>query len=268
LKTPTAQWNSLAGTLSSIDRLVGLWLFKKVAYVSVSLISGVPHDIAVERDGGRHSTLTPIAITGAGTVLSVECNCTPKTFQGFSFHELSFDIARFSGTEVFSIQNRLVARKMIPEGGVHLVLSLVIASYTQLIQTVKPDYIYRCSAFTGLHEPPLRKHRYISEAVQLCGYGLSETGRDRAGRSFWLHERATGRPAALFDISRGHGKPETEAIDPKKASIVGYFSDSVHGEMRMLGADAAAKHQVRVKAALRNYALDASYRETQRPAAA
>lgn len=233
--------------------------------MSVPLTNGVPSDIAVEKDGWRHSTLVPIAVSPAGTVVSVECLCTPRSYEGFSFHEFTFDVVRFSGTDVFTIQNRLVARKVIPDGGVHLVLSIVLASYSRLIQAVKPDYIYRCSAFTGLHEPPLRKHKFISEAVQICGYDLSESGRDSAGRSFWLHERAVGRPAALFEI--GSDKPETAAIDPKKSNIAGYLSEGVHGEMRLLGGDAAAKHQERVKFALRSYALDAGQRERHRPAA-
>ena len=235
--------------------------------MSVPLTSGVPNEIAVEKDGGRHSTLVPIGVSTAGTVISVECICVPKTFEGFSFHEFTFDVMRFSGTDVFAIQNRLVARKVLPEGGVHLVLSIVLASYSRLIHTVKPDYIYRCSAFTGLQEPPLRKHRFISEAVQICGYNLSESGRDKVGRSFWLHERATGRPAALFDIASGQGKLEPAAIDPRKASVAGYFSESVHGEMRLLGGEAAARHHERVKFALRTYALDAGLRERHRPAA-
>lgn len=235
--------------------------------MSVPLTSGVPNEIAVEKDGGRHSTLVPIGVSTAGTVISVECICVPKTFEGFSFHEFTFDVMRFSGTDVFAIQNRLVARKVLPEGGVHLVLSIVLASYSRLIHTVKPDYIYRCSAFTGLQEPPLRKHRFISEAVQICGYNLSESGRDKAGRSFWLHERATGRPAALFDVASGQGKLEPAAIDPRKASVAGYFSESVHGEMRLLGGEAAARHHERVKFALRTYALDAGLRERHRPAA-
>jgi hypothetical protein len=233
--------------------------------VSVPLTNGVPSDIAVEKDGWRHSTLVPIAVSPAGTVISVESLCTPRSHEGFSFHEFSFDIVRFSGTDVFTIQNRLVARKVIPDGGVHLVLSIVLASYSRLIQAVKPDYIYRCSAFTGLHEPPLRKHKFISEAVQICGYNLTESGRDSAGRSFWLHERAVGRPAALFEI--GSGKPDTVPIDPKKTKIGSYFSESVHGEMRLLNGETAAKHQERVKFALRSYALDAGQRERHRPAA-
>ena len=235
--------------------------------MSVPLSSGVPNEIAVEKDDGRHSTLVPIGVSAAGTVVSVECNCSPKSHEGFSFHELSFDVVRFSGTDVFTIQNRLVARKVIPEGGIHLVLSIVLASYSRLIQAVKPDYIYRCSAFTGLQEPPLRKHRFISEAVQICGYSLSESGRDKSGRSFWLHERTTGRPAALFDLASGQSKPEPDAIDRRKSSVVRYFSESVHGEMRLLGSDAAAKHQDRVKIALRTYAIDAGQRERHRPAA-
>jgi hypothetical protein len=235
--------------------------------VSVPLSSGVPNEIAVEKDGGRHSTLVPIGVSVAGTVVSVECICAPKTFEGFSFHELSFDVMRFSGTDVFAIQNRLVARKVLPEGGVHLVLSIVLASYSRLIHTVKPDYIYRCSAFTGSQEPPLRKHRFISEAVQICGYSLSESGRHISGRSFWLHERVAGRPTTLFDVASGQSKPEPAALDPRKASVAGYFSESVHGEMRLLGGEAAAKHQDRVKFALRTYALDAGMRERHRPAA-
>jgi hypothetical protein len=235
--------------------------------VSVPLSSGVPKEIVVEKDGGRHTTLVPIGVSAAGTVISVECNCTPKSHDGFSFHELSFDVVRFSGTDVFTIQNRLVARKIIPEGGVHLVMSVVLASYSRLIQAAKPDYIYRCSAFTGLHQPPLRKHRVITETVQLCGYSLSESGRDKAGRSFWLHERETGRPAELFGIAGGHSKTERESIDPRKKSVASYFSDSVHGEMRLLGSEATAKHRQRVKDALRIYALDLDQRERHRSAA-
>jgi hypothetical protein len=37
--------------------------------------------------------------------------------------------------------------------------------------------------------------------------------------------------------------------------------------MRLLGGDAAAKHQERVKFSLRSYALDAGQRERHRPAA-
>src|SRR5690606_13623566 len=179
----------IAGAARTIDPVQ---LLAKVAYVSVPLTSGVPEDIDVERDGGRYSTLVPIALSNAGTVVSVECNCTPKSHDGFSFHEFSFDILRFSGADAFAVQNRLVARRILPEGGVHIVLSIVLASYGRLSQALRPDYIYRCSAFTGPHEPPLRKHRYISEAVQLAGYELSEQGRDAAGRSYWLHERTDG----------------------------------------------------------------------------
>lgn len=235
--------------------------------MSVPLSSGVPKEVVVEKDGGRHTTLVPIGVSAAGTVISVECNCTPRSHDGFSFHELSFDVVRFSGTDVFTIQNRLVARKIIPEGGVHLIMSVVLASYSRLIQAAKPDYIYRCSAFTGLHEPPLRKHRVITETVQLCGYSLSESGRDMAGRSFWLHERETGRPAELFGIAGGNSKTEREAIDPRKKSVASYFSDCVHGEMRLLGNEATAKHRQRVKDALRIYALDIDQRERHRSAA-
>ena len=230
--------------------------------MSVPLTSGVPEDIAVERDGGRYSTLVPIALSNAGTVISVECNCTPKSHDGFSFHEFSFDILRFSGSDVFGIQNRLVARKILPDGGVHLVLSIVLASYGRLIQALRPDYIYRCSAFTGLQEPPLRKHHYINEAVQLSGYALSEHGRDKAGRSFWLHERTTGRTAPLFDFADSPGRSTLVAMDPRKSCIANYSSDSVHGEMRLFGAEAAVRHQDRVKLALRKYALDVELRES------
>lgn len=231
--------------------------------MSVPLTSGVPQDIAVERDGGRYSTLVPIGLSNAGTVISVECNCTPKSHDGFSFHEFSFDILRFSGADVFAIQNRLVARKILPDGGVHLVLSIVLASYSKLIAALRPDYIYRVSAFTGLHEPPLRKHHYISEAIQLAGYNVSEKGRDAAGRSFWLHERATGRAATLFDFPEQPGsKVDLSAIDGRKSRIASYFSDVVHGEMKLLGQDAAARHQDRVKLALRKYAQDAELRES------
>jgi hypothetical protein len=230
--------------------------------VSVPLTSGVPQDIAVERDGGRYSTLVPIGLSNAGTVVSVECNCTPKSHDGFSFHEFSFDILRFSGSDVFSIQNRLVARKILPDGGVHLVLSIVLASYSKLIQALRPDYIYRVSAFTGLHEPPLRKHLYITESLQLAGYNLSEKGRDATGRSFWLHERATGRSATLFDFPEHPGKLDLAAIDGRKSRIGDYFSDSVHGEMKLFGTEAAARHKDRVKLALRKYAQDAELRES------
>ena len=230
--------------------------------MSVPLTSGVPQEIAVERDGGRYSTLVPIGLSNAGTVTSVECNCTPRTHDGFNFHEFSFDILRFSGSDVFAIQNRLVARKILPDGGVHLVLSIVLASYSKLIAALRPDYIYRCSSFTGLHEPPLRKHHYISESIQLAGYNISEEGRDAAGRSFWLHERATGRSATLFDFPDNPGKIDLAAIDGRKSRIANYFSDSVHGEMKLLGQDAAARHQDRVKRALRKYAQDAELRES------
>jgi len=230
--------------------------------VSVPLTSGVPQDITVERDGGRYTTLVPIGLSNAGTVVSVECNCTPKSHDGFSFHEFSFDILRFSGSDVFSIQNRLVARKILPDGGVHLVLSIVLASYSKLVQALRPDYIYRVSAFTGLHEPPLRKHLYITESLQLAGYNLSEKGRDATGRSFWLHERATGRSATLFDFPEHPGKLDLAAIDGRKSRIGDYFSDSVHGEMKLFGAEAAARHKDRVKLALRKYAQDAELRES------
>lgn len=230
--------------------------------MSVPLTSGVPQDIAVERDGGRYSTLVPIGLSNAGTVTSVECNCTPRTHDGFNFHEFSFDVLRFSGSDVFAIQNRLVARKILPDGGVHLVLSIVLASYGKLISALRPDYIYRVSAFTGLHEPPLRKHHYISESIQLAGYNISEEGRDTAGRSFWLHERATGRSATLFDFPDNPGKIDLATIDGRKSRIANYFSDSVHGEMKLLGQDAAARHQDRVKLALRKYAQDAELRES------
>lgn len=229
--------------------------------MSVLLTSGVPEDIVVERDGGRHSTLVPIGLTTAGTIVSVECNCTPKSHQGFSFHEFSFDIVRFSGGDAFAIQNRLVARKALPEGGVHLVLSIVLASYNRMIQALRPDYVYRVSAFTGLHEPPLRKHRYITEALQLAGYTVTEQGRDEHGRSFWLHERTSGRAATLFDLA-DPGKSDPSAIDARKASIHSYTSEVVHGETKMLGKDAMARHEVRVKIALQKYARDVEQRET------
>lgn len=229
--------------------------------MSVLITSGVPEDIVVERDGGRYSTLVPIGLSNAGTIVSVECNCTPKSHEGFTFHELSFDIVRKSGTDVFSIQNRLVARKIIPEGGVHLVLSLVIASYNRMIQALKPDYIYRCSAFTGLHEPPLRKHRYITEAVQLAGYAVTEQGRDAAGRSYWLHERTSGRTANLFDFA-DQSKTAPAAIDARRSVIRSYFSDTIHGEMKFLNADAAARHEMRVKLALQKCAREAELRES------
>lgn len=230
--------------------------------MSVLLTSGVPEDIVVERDGGRYSTLVPIGLSPAGTVISVECSCTPKSHEGFSFHEFSFDVLRFSGTDVFAIQNRLVARRILPEGGVYLVLSIAIASYGRMIQALKPDYIYRCSAFTGLHEPPLRKHRYITESMELFGYQVSEKGRDVHGRSFWLHERTAGRAKTLFDFpDQRNGNTDIEAIDARKAFISSYVSDSVHGEMKMLGTEAAARHGMRVKIALQKYAHEAELRE-------
>lgn len=228
--------------------------------MSVLLTSGVPEDIVVERDGGRHSTLVPIGISPAGTVVSVECHCTPKSHEGFSFHEFSFDIVRFSKADTFSIQNRLVARKALPEGGVHIVLSIVLASYNRMIQALKPDYVYRCSAFTGLQDAPLRKHRYITEALLVTGYAVSEQGRDEAGRSFWLHERTGGRAATLFDLAE-HKDKDAGAIDARKSLIHGYYSDTVHGETKPLGAEAAARHEMRVKIALQKYARDAELRE-------
>lgn len=230
--------------------------------MSVLLTSGVPDDIVVERDGGRYSTLVPVGLSNSGTIVSVECICTPKSHEGFSFHEFSFDIVRMSGTDVFSIQNRLVARKVTPEGGVHLVLSIVLASYNRMIQALKPDYIYRCSAFTGLQEPPLRKHRYITEAIQLAGYAVTEQGRDTAGRSFWLHERTSGRAANLFDFADHAGKADLGAIDGRKSVIRNYFSDTVHGEMKMMNSEAASRHEMRVKLALQKYAREAELRDS------
>lgn len=230
--------------------------------MSVLLTSSVPEDIAVERNGGQCSTLVPIGISPAGTVVSVECRCTPKSHEGFTFHEFSFDILRFSGTDVFAIQNRLVARRIIPEGGIFLVLSIAVASYERMIQATKPDYIYRCSAFTGLHVPPLRKHRYITESMELFGYRVAEKGRDVNGRSFWLHERTAGRGKTLLEqLDPRDGKGGLEAMDARKVAIHSYVSDTVHGEMKMLGAEAAERHATRVKAALKNYAREAELRE-------
>jgi hypothetical protein len=125
----------------------------------------------------------------------------------------------------------------------------VVASYSRLIEAAKPDLIYRCSAFTGAQKPPLRKHVFLSEAIQICGYRLKETGRDEHGRTFWLHERAKARglPAAELGIPDG-----------ANTGIQGYVSTQVHGETKFLSDMERADYDARIKSSLAKYARKAA----------
>ena len=217
--------------------------------MTVPLTSSVPDEVSVEAQIGRHLTLLPIAVSAAGTITAVECVCLPRSHDILTFHELSFDIVRCSRNDVMAIQNRHVARRILPEARVHLIISIVVACYSRLIETVKPELIYRCSSFTGLDKAPLRKHRFLSEAIQICGYRLKETGRDAQGRSFWLHERIKSRglpPLDLSDAEGGH------------CGINGYCSGQVHGETKFLSDGERAEYDGRIKSSLEKYARKAA----------
>jgi hypothetical protein len=213
--------------------------------VTVPLTSSVPDEIGVETQVGLHSTLLPIAVSSAGTITAVECVCMPRSHGLLTFDELSFDIVRYSRNDVMAIQNRHVARRVIPEARVHLIISIVVASYSRLIEAAKPDLIYRCSAFTGTQKPPLRKHVFLTEAIQICGYRVKQTGRDEHGRTFWLHERVK---------SRGLPPLELAIADTAKTGIEGYCSSQVHGETKFLSDTERAAYENRIKAALEKYA--------------
>jgi hypothetical protein len=217
--------------------------------VTVPLTSSVPDEIGVEAQVGLHSTLLPIAVSAAGTITAVECVCMPRSHDLLTFHELSFDIVRYSRNDVMAIQNRHVARRVIPEARVHLIVSIVVASYSRLIEAVKPDLIYRCSAFTGTQKPPLRKHVFLSEAIQICGYRTKETGRDSHGRTFWLHERVK---------SRGLPAVEQSITDSARTGIEGYVSAQVHGETKFLSDTERADYDTRIKSSLAKYARKAA----------
>lgn len=217
--------------------------------MTVPLTSSVPDEISVEAQAGLHSTLLPIAVSAAGTITAVECLCLPRSHDILTFHELSFDIVRYSRNDVMAIQNRHVARRIIPEARVHLIISMVVACYSRLIETVKPELIYRCSSFTGLDKAPLRKHRFLSEAIQICGYRLKEMGRDGQGRSFWLHERIKSR-----------GQPPLDPSDAEAGNcgVKGYFSSQVHGETKILGDGSRAEYESRIKNSLTKYVRKAA----------
>jgi len=217
--------------------------------VTVPLTSSVPDEIGVEAQVGLHSTLLPIAVSAAGTITAVECVCMPRSHGVLTFHELSFDIVRYSRNDVMAIQNRHVARRVIPEARVHLIVSIVVASYSRLIEAVKPDLIYRCSAFTGTQKPPLRKHVFLSEAIQICGYRVRQTGRDEHGRTFWFHERVKSRGLPALDPS---------AFDAVPTGIEGYSSSQVHGETKFLSDTERADYETRIKSALAKYARKAA----------
>lgn len=217
--------------------------------MTVPLTSSVPDEVSVEAQIGLHSTLLPIAVSAAGTITAVECICTPRSHAALTFHELSFDIVRCSRNDVMAIQNRHVARRLLPEARVHLIISIVVACYSRLIDTVKPELIYRCSSFTGLDKAPLRKHRFLSEAIQICGYRLKETGRDAQGRSFWLHERIKSRGLPPLDLSDA---------ETGNSGIAGYFSGQVHGETKFLGDGERAEYDSRIKTSVTKYARKAA----------
>ena len=213
--------------------------------MTVPLTSSVPEEIGVEAQIGLHSTLLPIAVSAAGTIAAIECVCMPRSHDVLTFHELSFDVVRYSRDDVMAIQNRQVARRVIPEARVHLIISIVVASYSRLIEAVKPELIYRCSTFTGTQKPPLRKHVFLSEAIQICGYRLKQTGRDEHGRTFWLHERVKSRGLPPLDLS---------VAEAGNTGIEGYSSNQVHGETKFLSDVERADYEGRIKSALAKYA--------------
>lgn len=109
-----------------------------------------------------------------------------------SFHEFSFSIViqSLDGADLPLVtQDRDIARSFIPPKQVQLIMPIVINSCAALIETVRPELIYRVTKMLFPTPPALFKHDLVTDFLYGAGYSLDETGLDPFGRRFWLMKR-------------------------------------------------------------------------------
>ena len=158
-----------------------------------SLISTVPADIDIECEGSDYSTVVPIAACGqTGRVVSVDCRLdyTSNLFgvpASAWFHEFSFSItcADVEGGEVFTTQDRTIARRYIPEDAIPVVMPIVLACCDAMVTRVRPRSLYRVTKMAKPTDRALEKHNLITILLHSRGYMLLQQGTDTFHRTFW-----------------------------------------------------------------------------------
>ena len=106
-------------------------------------------------------------------------------------HEFQFAISvtDFETDEVFETCERDMAKGYIPEEVRKRVMECVCKAIPSLVESVKPEAIYRGTKATRPPEKALKKHDLVTEGFQECGFEITQQGTDRASRQFWLMER-------------------------------------------------------------------------------
>lgn len=158
-------------------------------------IEQVPDAIDIEEDNCSYSTVVPIAhCVDTGRIVSVDCtldyttNIHSQPLSGW-FHEFSFSITCASlevGGNVFSTQDRNIAKNYIPEQIRGLVMPIVLESCAALIMRVRPRALYRVTKMRRPTPRALAKHDLITVRLRDLGYSLYESGTDAFGRTFWV----------------------------------------------------------------------------------
>lgn len=152
-------------------------------------------DVAFEEDspsGPRYSVLTPIAASDdERRLVAVLTSLYPYEQDGYPMHEFQFAISvtDLETDEVFETCERDMARGYLPGEVVHRVMDCVCAAIPALVEHVQPVAIYRVTKATRPPKKALEKHKLVTHRFQECGFQITQTGMERAGREFWVMER-------------------------------------------------------------------------------
>ncbi|WP_448190100.1 hypothetical protein [Azospirillum sp. sgz301742] len=127
-----------------------------------------------------------------GRLVTVDSRLVPAEYGGASFWEFSFEIAVLSedgSEESFTTQDREIARGYIPESVRSRVMDIVGQACRKLLDKERPSGLYRVTKGRSLPGKAMRKHETLTAVCVEAGYGVTQTGTDPAGRTFWAMSR-------------------------------------------------------------------------------
>ena len=159
-----------------------------------SILEGPPYDLEIEdgEDGGK-AVIIPIARgKDENRIVSIVCEFAEMAVEDDVYWEFSFSVDVFAldgGTEPFRTQDRNIAAKFIPTDVRDLVMRVVCAALTALVDEVGPELVYWV---TKDRDPPnnsLPKHHLLKQTLENAGYSVRDEGTDRFSRRFWVMGR-------------------------------------------------------------------------------
>jgi len=163
--------------------------------VFIPVLHSVPGKFTIHSDGGRTSVTIPLTTREDDDVqVALDVRLWRAYWHGVAMHEFKFAIVvRDAVTdEIAEIFDRNAAADYIAPVR-RLVLPCVCSAAKALVETVRPDVIYRATYLTRPPPDTLSKHRIITDTIVELGYQVLRDGTDPHGRRFWLMAKSGDR---------------------------------------------------------------------------